>query len=330
MPMVGGADNLGRMNVVDAVDLAIQRTRHLLFEPFLYSKWLNLGVMLFLSVLGGSGGLTNFSSYYFYLQGIDFEDAYFNAETYILNNLGTILIMVVPIFAVVAIISAALMYVGARGTIMVIRAVAVDDEDIGENWSSVTGPAWTYFVFRLELGIAMGVYVLLAGFVGLLLARQQGFGDIPNPEIIVGILVVIGVTTCVSIAYALAMFSMRNFIAPLVYLRNSSCAEAWSEFFGIVRRNPGPIFLFLVIKIIYSMVFGVARSLAGYCTCCLGFLPVISQSVLAPFHVFERTYSLYVLESLGPDYAIIQAPPLPEPPMLPPVINAPPPPDINQ
>lgn len=330
--MVGETEISGRMNVVDAVDLAIQRTRHILFEPFLYSKWLNLGVMIFLGVLGGSGtgGITSYASNIYYLRSVNFEDLYFDAETYVLNNLGTILIMVIPIFAVVAIISAALMYVGARGTIMVVRAIAVDDDDIGENWSSVDGPAWTYFVFRLELGIAMGVYTLIAGFVGLLLARQQGFGDIPNPEIIVGILVVVVVTIVVSIAYSLAMFSMRNFIAPLVYHRRTSCAEAWAELFTIVRLNPGPFVLYLVIKIIYSMVFGVVRALAGYCTCCLGFLPVISQAVLAPLHVFERAYSLYVLESLGPDYAIIQAPPLPEPPMLPSAINAPPPPDINR
>ena len=88
--------------------------------------------------------------------------------------------------------------------------------------------------------------------------------------------------------------------------------------------------MFLIIKIIYSMIFGVARSLIGYCTCCIGFLPVVGQAVLAPLHVFERTYSIYVLQSLGPDYAIIEPEPLPEPPMLPPIVNAPPPPDINQ
>lgn len=328
--MMGDTHTSAKLDAVQTIDLAIQRTRYLLFEPFLYSRWLNLGVMIFLAVLAGGVRLTNYASYLFYFQGVDVEDAYFDAEAYVLDNLGTILMMAVPIFAVIATISAALMYVGARGTMMVIRAVAADDDDIGENWRSVASPAWTYFVFRLELAIAMGVYLFIAGFVGVVLGRQQLTSGAPEPGLIAGIAVVVTITTLVSIAYAFAMFSMRNFIAPLVYHLNVPITGAWGRYFEIVRRNPGQFLLYVLLKVVYAMVFGVARTFAGYCTCCLGFLPVISQSILAPAHVFERAYSLYVLGSLGPDYAIIHEPKPPEPPMLPPAIDAPPPPDINR
>jgi len=328
--MIGEREMSGQLNAVDAIDLAIQRTRYLLFDPVLYSKWLNFGVMIFLGVLAGGGGLTNFVSFFSFFREVNLEAFYFDAEAYVLAHLGAILVVAVPIFSLAVIAGSALMYVGSRGTMMVIRAVAYDDDGIGENWQSVGDASWTYFVFRLELAIATGVYALIAGFVGLVLARQQALGDVPEPEIIVGIVVVTVVSIGVSIAYAFAMFSMRNFVAPLIFHLNVSCSEAWGAYIGIIQRSPGQFLLYMLIKFIYSAVFGVARTFVGCCTCYVGFLPVIGQTLLAPLFVFERAYSLYMIGSLGPEYAIVNEPRPPVPPMLPPTIDAPPPPDINR
>ncbi|MCL7414729.1 MAG: hypothetical protein M8349_01530 [ANME-2 cluster archaeon] len=39
---------------IDAVDGALQRTKHALLEPFAFWKWIKLGIIILL--LGGSGG----------------------------------------------------------------------------------------------------------------------------------------------------------------------------------------------------------------------------------------------------------------------------------
>ena len=78
------------------------------------------------------------------------------------------------------------------------------------------------------------------------------------------------------------------------------------------------LFLFLVIRFAYFIAFGIASVLIGCVTCCIGFLPVIHHTLFAPFYVFDRSYSLYVLESLGPDFRIIQ----PAPPDLIPEISS--------
>jgi hypothetical protein len=329
--MIGDQEIRGKLNVVEAIDQAIQRTRYLLFDPVLYTKWINFGVMIFLSVMfAGGGGFSYAFQIPSYLQGVNYEDALINAETYILENLFTVLSITIPIVTLVSIIMAALMYVRVRGTMMVIRAVAYNDEGIGENWQAVGVPTWSYFVFKLELAIAATVYFFVAGLVGALLVRQQMFEDVSTAGLAVGLVVITLVSTFVWIAYALTLFVMHNFIAPLMFHFNFTCGEAWGRFFEIARDNPAQTLFFLLLKIVYSFVFGTVSTFALYCTCCLGGLPVIGQTLLAPLYVFERAYSLYVIGTVGSEYAIVQEPPPPEPPMLPPAIDAPPSPDINR
>ncbi len=328
--MIGEQGIREKLNVVDGVDRAIQRTRFMLFDPVLYSKWLNMGVIIFLSVLFTGRSAANYSYSLSMFRGIDYKDAYFEAESYVLENIGTVALLLVPIFAMIAIVVAALMYVHARGKMMFIRAVAYNDDSIGENWQAVSTPTWSFFIFKLELEIAVGVYLAVAGIVGTLLARQKMMEDVSATGLAAGLVTIGIVSLVVWIAYSLVMFALHNFVAPLMFHFNATCGEAWGMFFAIARENPGQMLLYLIIKIVYRFVFGTVSSLALVCTCCLAGLPVIGHALLSPFYVFERAYSLYIIGSLGPEYAIVQEPRAPEPPILPPAIHAPPPQDINR
>ena len=329
--MIGEQDHRGKLNVVEAIDQAIQRTRYLLFNPVLYTKWLNFGVIIFLSVLfSGGSGLNYAYQLPSFFQGFSYEDAFFSIESYVLENLFTVLSVALPIVALAGTVMAALMYVRARGTMMVIRAVAYDDEGIGENWEAVGTPTWSYFIFKLELRVALIVYFIVAGMAGASLVRQQLLEDVSAEGLAVGLVVISLVSIFVWIAYALTMFVMHNFIAPLMFHFNFTCGEAWGRFFEIARDNVGQTMFYLLLKIVYSFIFGTISYFAVMCTCCIGGLPVVGQTILAPLYVFERAYSLYAIGSLGPEYTIVQEPPPPEPPMLPQPIDAPPPPNINR
>ena len=62
----------------------------------------------------------------------------------------------------------------------------------------------------------------------------------------------------------------------------------------------------MVIRFLYLIPFAVAAALAGCFTCFIGFLPIVHHTLFAPFYVFDRAYSLFVIESLGPEFRIIQ------------------------
>ncbi|MDQ1256060.1 MAG: hypothetical protein QG656_656, partial [Candidatus Hydrogenedentes bacterium] len=90
------------------------------------------------------------------------------------------------------------------------------------------------------------------------------------------------------------------------FRRNISCMEAWREFQELANVNKWPLFLFIHIRAFYWIGI-VTAALAGGClTCCVGFLPVVSHAILSPLLVFDRAYGLYVIESMGLEYQIVQ------------------------
>jgi hypothetical protein len=333
--MLGEEDTRGKLNAIEAIDAAIQRTREILFEPFLYSKWLNLGVIFFLAAFaGGGGGIggnfgTSFGSSLNSIPSGDIVDAYQRAENWVLSNLGAIIAIGVPIFLILVMLGIGLTYLGARGTMMAYRAVAHDDEGIGANWEATGGPAWRYFVLLVEISIVSWLYFLTIGIISFVLIRNMVVEETFHQGSVLVLGILGAVTILVWIVLTIVYMAMHNFIAPLMLHFNFGTGEAWGQFIGITRGNFGHVALFVLIKIVYSFIYGMAGMFAICCTCYLGMLPVIHQAILAPLLVFERAYALQVIGSLGPEYEIIQRPePLPPPP--PPTIYPPPPPDINR
>jgi hypothetical protein len=199
-----------------------------------------------------------------------------------------------------------LRWLGCHGQLMLIRAVALNDEEVGRNWQATRDPAWSLFLFRLVLFFcSWALFGLFSAIIylsvrGLAVDGIKGFWPYFNavwPNALVYALISLGI--------AVMMVFLRNFVAPLMYLRNARCLEAWAMFAGLALRNILPLLGFLAIKFFYTFFFTFVAAIAGYCTCCIGFLPVIHQTLLAPFFVFERAFSLFMLQSLGPDFLFI-------------------------
>ncbi len=47
-----------------------------------------------------------------------------------------------------------------------------------------------------------------------------------------------------------------------------------------------------------------SRVIAGFLTCCLGFLPVQHQTLMAAYYVFGRAWTLEVLASMSADFDV--------------------------
>ena len=87
----------------------------------------------------------------------------------------------------------------------------------------------------------------------------------------------------------------------------TSSREAWKKFWSVGKNFIGQIVLFFVLRIVFSMLAGVIGVVAGFVTCCLGFLPVLHQTVMAPYYVFERAWTLEILASMGPEFDVRSA-----------------------
>lgn len=83
------------------------------------------------------------------------------------------------------------------------------------------------------------------------------------------------------------------------------CLQAWGVFMSLLSGNVLAIIGFLLLRFLYSALAGIVMMLVGCVTCCIGLLPVISQTVMSPYYVFDRSMSLYMLQDLGPEYTFI-------------------------
>ncbi|MBN2310355.1 MAG: hypothetical protein JXR94_15380 [Candidatus Hydrogenedentes bacterium] len=320
-----------RMQVIESIERAIQHTKRVLFQPFTFSKWLCLGLIAFLDVVlggGGKGGGFSYNPYGgFGSQGPGGGGTFHPAEMigkfegWIGAHLGVILAIAIPVLLLWAGLILVSQWLGARGQMMFIRAVARDEAALGVNWRETRGPAWSLFLFRVCLAFAGTVVVAGLGAAAYLSVRVIALGDVREiSPYVFALLPYLLVAIAIGIGFGVVSALLRSFVAPLMLHLNQPCLQTWGSFGHILRGNWLPILGFFGLKLLYSMGFGIVAALAGCITCCIGGLPVIHHTLFAPYYVFDRSVSLFMLQSLGPEYAIVQMPDLPGdiPPELPP------------
>ena len=299
-----------RMTIMGAFDPAIQQMRRMLFQPFDLAVWFSLGVIIFLDQLGrgGSGG----SSFNYRGGGgggngnFDLGGSMQQARDWVMSNLPIVLTFGVFILIVVIAFVVLLLWLSSRGQVMFVRSVALADSRVGDNWRATREAAHSLFLFRLALLAATSLVGLAIVAVGMVLvfgaASTHPSGIMPY---VLAALPAILVLVAFGLAVGIVNVLQRNFVTPLMWHFNLPVMAAWSHFGRIAQGNVLTIFLFIVIRFFYHIPAMVVAMLVGCATCCIGFLPVISQTLLAPFYVFDRAFSLFVLSSLGPDYNMV-------------------------
>ncbi len=321
------------MDVTGTLSPAWRRTKRVLFQPFDVGAWLSFGVIFFLQSLseGGAGysyrGSTRSSSRGGTFGVGNLKDLVDSARTWLADNAAT----VIAVGAVLAVVGLALglvvLWLGTRGQMMAIRAVATGRPAIGEHWRATQKAGWSLFELQLVLGVVG--FVLWAPLLALAVYRFVDLvdGGITDEGALVLAMVPFGVVGLALAAVFGALQSLiRNFVAPMMLRFDLAPGAAWTRLRQLAPGSAGAIALFLLIRFGLGLGVSVVGTALVFCTCCIGALPVLQQTLLAPWYVFERAYGLHVLDSIGPDMKMLV--PLPDPAAPPPPGGgfAPPPP----
>jgi len=313
------------MDVTQSVGSAWQRTREQLFRPFNAGTWLSFGVIFFLQSLS-EGGLgyyraPNFSSSSRGRGGAapppDFREMLEQARHWASDNAGLLIALVVVGAIVGLAVSLVVLWLGTRGQMMAIRAVMTGRPAIGEHWRETPAPAWSLFRFHvLLMAIALVLWGPLLALALYRLVDLVGSG-VTDDALLIGLVPFIVVAGLLAVVFGAVQALLRNFVAPFMLHFDETATEAWKRFFGAARGNWGSIVLFFIIRMGLGLAMGLVVAVLTLCTCCIGALPVIHQTLLAPWFVFERAYGLYAIESLGPEYQMMQSIEPPGPPAPP-------------
>jgi hypothetical protein len=300
------------LNITDPIGQAIERTTRMLFRGSSVGHWFVLGFSAWLAAIGSGGGGGNFLQ----LPLIFMDEGEGGAiEPWVRNNWSTLTLLGLIAITVGLAFYALLLWLRCRFQFIFLDNVVRNRTDIAENWANFKPHGNALFGFQLGLTAAFGVAGLLAGGLGVGLAwpdiQRSSFGVAAAAGIVIGggLLVVIAIT------WAIAVHLLIDFVVPIMYRRGIGPIRAIGIFRAdVLRGRVGWIALYLLLRWVLAMAAGMIVSTLVCATCCIGALPYLSSVMLLPVTVFFRTYPLYILGQLGPDFVTLETRTTPPPP----------------
>jgi hypothetical protein len=150
------------------------------------------------------------------------------------------------------------------------------------------------------LAVLMAVVMLVAA--GGLAWAAAARGDV-IAGVGVGLLIAILAIALLVLLLAAGLFSLvlRDFVAPIQIATQATCGDALRRFADLLGAYPGSFLIYVALKLVFAVAAAIAFVLVGCLTCCLGFVPVVGQTLLQPLFYFERAWSLFLLRGLGYD-----------------------------
>ncbi len=320
------------MEIFGSFSPAWKRMQDMLFRPFNLGGWFALGFVFFLQALvegglgnrynfngGGSGGRTGTGAG---APPPSFVDVLEQLRKLVHDNAGSLTILIVTGSLIGLVTVVLFSWLGTRGQMMAIRNVARGEASVGDAWRDTAEPAFALFKFRLILS-AIGLVITVPLFV-LAISRTYELidGGVRETEaLLIGLIPFVVVIGGTGLVLGAVESIVRNFVAPLMWRFEIGVGEGFSRFLELASGRWLSVLGFLVVRFVASMIVGLVDTVVVTCTCCIGALPVVHQTLFAPWHVLERAWSLYFIESAGVEWTMVD--PMDAPP---PAAGFPPPP----
>ena len=293
-----------KISVIDPVSEAISRMKMILFEPFDLAKWFTIGFCAWLANLcqgggGGAGGGGNNAS------GENFSriPEFFAAHQAIIIIVSSIVLVLVLALILVC------LWLSSRGKFMFLYCVVENKAEIKVPWHKFREHGNSLFLFRLVAGIILFICIaIIAGAIAIpiiMLVREgNSFG-----AFIIAIIVVAGlVGITLFIFFGLIFKFTKDFVVPIMYLRDIRCIDAWREFLTLLTSYKLNFALYILFQILLTIVIGTIVITAVCITCCIAgclmALPYLGAVLLLPMTTFCLSYCLYYLRQYGPDFDV--------------------------
>ena len=293
------------ISVTDPINLAMERTKRILFTPFDVGKWFTLGFCAFLAGMGEGGSIYNFPGTGGGGGGGPLPGAGGPAQPG--GGLGiepaVIIAIVVAVALIVLGITILVTWLTSRGQFMFLDGIVYNRGAVKEPWRRFRTLGNSLFGFSLLFGLITIVVLAAIGGIGVAIAWPDIRTGQPGGAAIVAILVGIAMILPTALAVMIISLIVHELVVPTMYLRGERIMTAWAT----VRREllPGhvwPIVLFFLMRFVLSIGIGVIALLATCLTCCIAVLPYIGTVILLPLSVFMRSYTLHFLEQFGPQW----------------------------
>jgi len=294
------------------IDDAIERTKSLLW-PFNWSIWWRIAVISLFT--GGFGGF-NFPTSYNTDAGTPEMSQIFSG----LSGLSDILLWLIAVLIIIAVIFSIL---SSIFQFVFVKFLSEKEFRLKNYFVENTGKGLRLFGFWAAMIIA--VVAIVALFVFLAFSTAKGAGLLLFiPAICIFLLLILLVAI-------IALFTV-DFVVPIMIKDDCGVIEGWKKCWRLLRDNLSQSFIYLIMKIIISIVVSILLIIAAVIVMILVGIPFLALALLAgiglgisllhitllvlyliiiipllliisvPFNTFIRIYSLEVLGKMKTEY----------------------------
>jgi len=326
-----------QISVIDPISPAIERVKTILFQPFVLRRWFVIGFCAWLAFLGSGagGGAPNFN----FPGGQQWnehqvKESIHHGKEVVVNNLFWIIPVAIFVTLIIIVIGFVFTWLSSRGHFMFLHCVALNKAEIKAPWYKFRKQGNSLFLFRIVVGlISFAIVMMLIAILVVIGIIMFAGGGGENP---LGIMFMVLLAICLiiptAVIFALIGKFTRDFVVPIMFLRQGTCMAAWREFWPLLTDNKGRFTIYILFQIVIALAIGVISAsvacifsclfMGVTCgiACCLMVIPLINivfffaygyimTVLLLPLSVFGRSYSLLYLRQYGTGYDVFVSEP---------------------
>ncbi|MFC2172336.1 hypothetical protein ACFLU6_06850 [Acidobacteriota bacterium] len=299
---------------LEPLSRAWERMTVALFKPFDIKKWFLIGFTAFLAGLidcqgnGGSGSNNGGCG------DSDLSDVIQlpgRAWEWLKENPGWFLLIILGILVLMTFV-AVLTWLSSRGKFMFLHNVVNDCAEVVNPWHKYRAQGDSLFLWRLCFGfIGLGIILLLivSAFYIAYNAHERNFSKQMTVLYAIGLAflaLAIGL-----IAGYISLF-LNDFVVPVMYKHEIAATEAWRRLIPVFSKHVLHFFFYGIFVFLLVILALIALVVAGFCTCCIGFLlmviPYIGAVFTLPISYTLRAFSAEFLAQFGPELNVFPQP----------------------
>ena len=305
----------GKIEIIKPFEAAFADMKRILFQPFVFEKWLIIAFAAFLSGHLSAGGF-GFPVGNFRQRNMiqDFSPDWEQWKPWVA---GGIIVFIVVAFALIILFS----WVRARANFIFTDCIVRNRGAIVAPWREYRREGNSYFLFSLL--VMFGAMALFALFSLAVFVPLGIFGQGVDHHAITPVLIIFFALMLLAwIGFAFFFGVTTYFMVPLMYVRRCRAVDAFRQIMVLVLENAASFILFCLFAICLLIGMGIIGGIVTCATCCIAALPYVGTVFLLPVYVCLRAFGLRFIQQFGTDYdvwaAVVELPgPQTTPPPLP-------------
>jgi hypothetical protein len=251
------------LSSIDAISPAFERLATMLFQPFRFKTWLEMGFIGWLAGVASTGGM-NLNYQVPSLPPKEGSDAAGEFDRILRTLFSEHLWLILVLAALGVALLLVFTYLFCRFRFILFDAVLTGSPGITRAWNRYSGPAHRYLGFWLLFLLIS--WIVLSLIVGLPLWRAYKAGIFQSPDPFSSVFRVLAPILLGALAFALVsaiVSSLANdFVVPQLALEDVRMETAWANLTKMISAEPGAFAAYLGMKLLLSIAAGILTAVA--------------------------------------------------------------------